>query len=66
LSRPETSSTLDDGVLKDELPDNGLEDPEEKDLDDSRSLPVFLSLTDFISSRKAAILSGVIPIVGWP
>jgi len=66
LSTPETSSTLDDGVLNDELPDNGLKDPEEKDLDESRSLPVFLSLTDFISSRNAAILSGVIPIVGWP
>jgi len=53
-------------MLNDELPDNGLIDPEENDLDESRSLPVFLSLTDFISSRKAAILSGVIPIVGWP
>jgi len=55
-------------VLNDELPppDNCLEDPEEKDFDDSRSLPVFLNLTDFISSKKAAILSGIIPIVGRP
>jgi hypothetical protein len=52
--------------LKDVLPplNKNLDDPEEKELDESKSTPVFLNLTDFISFKKAAILSGVTPMVG--
>lgn len=58
------SSTL--VALRDELPptESILEEPEEKELEESKSLPVFLSLTDFISCKNAAILSGVTPMVG--
>jgi hypothetical protein len=41
-------------------------EPEENELEESKSLPVFLNLTDFISCKNAAILSGVMPIVGCP
>jgi hypothetical protein len=62
------SSCRDADALKDELfpVDSILDEPDEKELDESKSFPVFRNLTDFISFKKAAILSGVIPIVGWP
>jgi hypothetical protein len=39
-------------------------EPEENELEESKSLPVLLNLTDFISCKNAAILSGVTPMVG--